>query len=137
MGQRFRTVPFAVQSRFILSYTKAIPQLGVFYYTQTVGQRCTNLTYSIMSANRFEIMQLLVDRFDVLDTKMIEMQSTFSRLKVPIHTNFVDLQMNITLQDCPLGFIFIDRSMTCGCASILFQHKISIGNHTNSSPIWE
>ena len=73
VGQRFGTVPFTVQSRFILSYTKAIPQLGVFYYTQIAGQKCTYLTYSVMSANRFEIMQLLVDSFDVLDTKMIEM----------------------------------------------------------------
>ena len=44
--------------------------------------------------------------------------------------------MNITLQDCPLGFIFIEHSMTCGCASILLQHKITcnISTQTVSRP---
>ena len=60
VGQRFGTVPFTVQSRFILPYTKAISQMGAFYYIQIVGQKCTNLTYSVMSANRFEFIQLLV-----------------------------------------------------------------------------
>ena len=135
VGQRFGTVPFTVYARFVIPYTKAIPQMEVLYYTQTVEWRCTNLTYSIRSANRFEIMQLLVDRFDVLDSKRIEEQLLL-KYHTSIRTNFVDFQMNITLQVCPLGFVFIEHSMKCECASMLRQHKIpcNISTQTVSRP---
>ena len=53
-----------------------------------------------MSANRFETMQLLVDKFDMPDSKTIVI---FYRVNMSMHTIFLDFQMNITLRVCSLG----------------------------------
>ena len=105
VGQRFGTVPFTVQSSFASTST-VVPFMGAFYYTQMVRENCTNLTYNIRSSNKMEIIHLQVDKFDVPDSRIINDPVASSFLPSSIASQFIDLQMHITLLPCPLGFVF-------------------------------
>ena len=124
VGQRSGTVPFTVQSSFI-STSRIIPLMGTFHYTQMVRGECTSLTYNIRSSNKMEIIHLQVDKFDVPDSRLINDAVTSHFLSSFVASQFIDLQMHITLLPCPLGFVFDEHLRTCSCASKLHQYNIA------------
>ena len=137
VGQRFGTVPFTVQSRFI-SNSKATQHMEALQYTQMVRRNCTNLTYSIRSSNKFETIQLQVDKFNIPESSLIDDALIFHpHLTTSMYAQFTDLQMHITLLPCPLGFAFEEHLMTCSCASKLYQYNIACNINTRkvSRPI--
>ena len=123
VGQRFGTVPFTVQSSFASTST-VVPFMGAFYYTQMVRENCTNLTYNIRSSNKMEIIHLQVDKFYVPDSRIINDPVASSFLPSSIASQFIDLQMHITLLPCPLGFVFDEHLRICLCTSKLHQYNI-------------
>ena len=137
VGQRFGVVPFMVQSRF-MSNSKATQQMEALEYTQMVRRNCTNLTYSIRPSNKFETIQLQVDKFNIPESSSIDDALKFHpRLTTSIYTQFTDLQMHIALLRFPLGFVFEEHLMTCTCASKLHQYNIACNISTRkvSRPI--
>ena len=65
VGQQFGTVPFTVHCRFIPINSSNLSQMKSMQGSQVVGRNCTNLSFTILSSNRFEDMMLTVDKFNV------------------------------------------------------------------------
>jgi len=65
VGQQFGTVPFTVHCRFIPINSSNLSQMKSVQGSQVVGRNCTNLSFSMLSSNRFEDMMLAVDKFNV------------------------------------------------------------------------
>jgi predicted outer membrane repeat protein len=74
--------------------------------SQDVGTYCTVLSYTVSSRNKNETMQLVIDRQQVpKPNPSVE----FNILQ------FQQLQINIILNDCPLGFNFNFNRNICEC----------------------
>ena len=139
VGQRFGTVPSTVHSKFVPRSKGRLPALQ---YTQLVNVNCTNLVYTIHSLpNRTEVMELTVEKHNLPQNRIVNKRlKDFKVNRTIINLQFLELTINIKIQQCPLGFVFNDETWTCTCHPKLQQHEIncSISTHTvyRRSPLW-
>ena len=101
VGQKFGTVPFRVQTKFIQSNSSSPPQIKPLQRTQNVT---TNLTYTIMSSRQVEEMTLMVEKLDKLPVRYFIRNTNMKML--------TDLDVYICLHPCPLGFVLYNSSST-------------------------
>ena len=103
VGQRFGVVPATVKAEFKNTDTNIIDDLEKL---QITGNKCTILKYTIKSRNKFETLSLAVERQYVPEpyprnrSKLQELQQ---------------LEITISLKECPLGFKFDSNRNICAC----------------------
>ena len=150
VGQRFGTVPSTVHSSFVTDNDRH-PALLPLQYTQLVNVNCTNLMYTIHSSpNRTEVMELTVEKHNVPQDTLIDKAlrdlrvniegMIFSANQTLLNLEYSNLKKHIIIQQCPLGFVFNNRSLTCVCHLKLQQHEINCSIDTQTvyrrSPLW-
>ena len=124
VGQRFGTVPSTVHSNVVSGNNVRLPELQ---YTQLENANCTNLMYTIHSSpNRTEVMELTVEKHNVAQDVLISfaLQNCLVN-KTLISLQFSELTIHIKVQQCPLGFVFNDSSLTCICHPKLQRPEIN------------
>ena len=121
VGQRFGTVPYPVESKFILVNSSSSPQMKPLQVTQRVRGVCTNLTYTILSRHQKEEMILSVYKSNVPYKSAADISG--SRASKAVLLQFTDLHVHIRLNPCPLGFVLHNSS--CTCHPQLQQHAIN------------
>ena len=152
VGQRFGTVPSTVHSNFEV---RSKSRLSALQYTQLVNINCTNLMYTIHSSpNRTEAMKLAVKKHNIPQTKArkealyqpqtplgILLTKDFnSVIREYMKLQFSELTVHIDVKQCPLGFVFDNRSQTCICHPKFQQYEINCSINTQTvyrrSPLW-
>ena len=115
VGQRFGTVPSIVQAEIACAdgNTSAVGELEYF---QGVNKVCTDLRYTVKSANSRERILLKVDKSIIPSSKGLH--SLFDPLQ------FSQLYINVALNPCSLGFMFDTELNVCICHKTLQKHKI-------------
>jgi len=114
VGQWFGTVPFTVHARVIPINSSNSTQMKSMQGTQVVGKNCTNLSFTILSGNRFEDVILTVDKFNVPEwTYLNFIQDMFPIFKKSILLKHSDLHVHILMRPCPLGFLLFNSSCIC------------------------
>ena len=111
VGQRFGVVSAIVEAK-VQNHdgnNNIIPQVQ---RSQNVGTRCTRLSYVIHSRNDNETMQLVIDR------QRVPRPGPYSAVD-PLQ--FEQLEINIHLNNCPVGFIFDSNTNTCACHHSLIE----------------
>ena len=109
VGQRFGTVPSTVHSKFVPRSKGRLPALQ---YTQLVNVNCTSLVYTIYSLpNRTEAMELTVEKHNLPQNRIINKRlKDFKVRRTIINLQFLELTINIKVQQCPVGFVFNDET---------------------------
>ena len=126
VGQRFAPVPSIIQSR-IHWENEQNAKLDTLQYKQLVNRHCTNLSYTVMSPNRGELMELTVDK-----TKIPDIPEKHMYLR--------NVYISIILIPCPKGFIFDYSTKVCVCNPQLQKHSIPCDIDTQTltrrHPFW-
>ena len=134
VGQRFGMVPALVHAWFTSVNPDSPPEIEPSQRTQHIGRACKNLKYTIASSNQNEMMVLMVTKLYKLSPEYInhnrDNNETLLLLK--------DLQINVQLNPCRLGFVLHNSS--CTCLPQIQQHGINCSIHTQKiyrkSPTW-
>ena len=143
VGQRFGTVPTTVHSIFVTRDNGRLSALLPTQYTQLVNLNCTGLMYTILlPPNRTEDMELTVEKHNVPQNVVIKnaLNDNLYINKTSINLQFSELTVHIKVQQCPLGFVFNNRSLTCVCHPQLLQHEVNCSINTQTvyrrRPLW-
>ena len=132
VGENFGTVTGSVYSNFLpLGKNRIAPKLEELQHIQKVSKSagCTELQYTVLSANAMEVMVLTAKDVTTLHYEsqdrvdgMIKFYNYFgfpslNILKLPVY-------INITLLPCPLGFMLHSSQHKCVCHSQLEEQSI-------------
>ena len=112
-GQKNGSVPGTVHAELINKSRGA--HFATLQESQNTEYLCTNLTYTIFSTGRYELIELRVDGAQYYEEKT----------KVVI---------NVTLLPCPLGFQLSNFTAQCECAPLL-KDKGLLCNISGSTPM--
>ena len=118
VGQKDGIVPGVV--RAALRNTSAV--LGDLQYSQAAGKSCTTLNYTVFSSQTEETITLVTET-------------------IPNSLNLKGLIINVTLLNCPWGFMLRDSQPKCDCVDKLQEHHIYQCNITTQTinrppPLW-
>ena len=122
IGQRYGTVAATVVAQ-LQNNNDIMSELDDIEYVQSVGTRCTNLTFTLHSSAQTQNI-LLTSNCDNRDTKS---SSLFSTVWLDLHgydNIFHQLVLEVHLKKCPLGFYFNTSSKQCSCLTVLTDNKI-------------
>ena len=132
VGQRFGSTSGSVYANFLQSETSTTAKLGEFWQrTQsTVLDKCTELTYSILSEHKKEVLTLTAVEETVLEylSKQLYKEALdeyrYSRM---ISREFLSfpVYINVTLLPCPLGFRLSGNPPRCECDKQLQQNHLT------------
>lgn len=115
-GQRFTVSVLAVDNAYRASFGIVFASLGTLDWTidvdqvvyQTLPSNCTNIPYSIFTETTQESSTMMLEIF----------------ARVP------SIYMNISIEQCPLGFELIEQ--TCSCSQLLLDHGVTCGIQNGS-----
>ena len=99
VGQRNGIVPSTIRAEFIGSSRGSLLQTE---YVQSVGTKCTNLTYTVQFSSDTELLQLTTT-------------DQIWREKKPFNITFYR-------KDCTIGFIFDTKAKKCVCSQDIINH---------------
>ena len=125
-------VPTAIYSKLLLQNRQGLTQgrLKDWQLAQEGSRICSNISYTVQSANNNEVILLTVgisrDQHPI-DPKFINKAiHWFKDLGVPLDT-FVNLPVyvNVTLLPCPLGFELSPELLECICANTLREYGMT------------
>ena len=137
VGQRFGTVPSIVYSDFRYEFeqiNEIHSNIKDWQHTQKVGKDCTNLTYTIMSPSKVELLMVMkVESLDTPDRTVLRTGALKHNL-VNLELYLTNLLIHIEMLACPLGFEYDNTSMTCTCDSKLMEHGLNCSIDTQT--VW-
>ena len=116
VGQRLGIVPTIIRSVIVPTQSTIPSTLETLQYSQNVGRICTQLSYTVRSSRKQEMIILSVDE-SIHQEYIRKHDNAISETVLP--GIFIHLQLKI----CPKGFIFDNSS--CVCDPILQKHDIS------------
>ena len=119
VGQSFGTVPALIHAWFTSVNPDSRPEMKPPQRTQHVGGVCNNLKYTIASSNQNEMMLLTVSKLYKLSSEYINQNPDNSETLLLLK----DLQINVQLNPCRLGFVLHNSS--CTCLPQIQQHGIN------------
>ena len=133
VGDNFGTVTGSVHSKFLsLDKNRTVPNLEEFQNLQRFSRSagCTQLQYTVLSANEKEVMVLTAKDVTTLQygsqSEVDEMVTTYEELHDPPPELLTyPVYINITLLPCPLGFMLHNSQHRCVCNSQLEEHNIT------------
>ena len=117
VGQRLGIVPTIIRSAIFPTQSTIQPTLDTLQYSQNVEKVCTNLSYTVRSPRREEMIILSVDESVHQNNIRNQKYEAFSQSILP------DIFIHLHLKLCPKGFIFDNNS--CVCDLMLQKHAIS------------
>ena len=121
VGQRFGTVPSIIIAQFnnYIDGRQSTGELDEVQQAQGIGLWCTNLTFTVRSSSKHEILTL---------TNSMENHQA-STLRSYLDWNqqllFETLQIDFTLKSCPLGFYFEEGMKRCSCQKEVLRHRLT------------
>ena len=115
VGQRLGIVPTIIRSVIVPTESTIPSTLETLQYSQNVGRICTQLSYTVRSSRKQEMIILSVD--ESIHQENIRKRYAISETILP------DIFIHLQLKICPKGFIFDNSS--CVCDPILQKHDIS------------
>ena len=113
VGQREGVVPGIVHATLSIDYPSSFHSFDELQTSQSVGNGCTMLKYTIFSSNELENITLTVD------------QPEPSSLKSPFVEFFTPPILSISMLPCPTGFNLSGTPPQCNCASSLLKQNIT------------
>ena len=113
VGQRMGIVP----SIAIAKFSDDEGSLGEGQGVQNVYKQCTSLVFTIYSADKFKVLNLTLENIRVSVHDYLRHE-----LPLKYHVLFQQLLLNITLKNCPLGFVF-NLNRQCMCAPLINSHS--------------
>ena len=119
VGMEYGTVTGSVYAQI---FHRGLYPLGTKQHSQAADYRhCNELTYSVHSYQKKETLVLTANEATVEVFDYISELSTLSKLwqTVPVF-------INITLRDCPLGFILQGQPPSCQCHNSLTDLELGI-----------
>ena len=138
VGQRFGTVPSTVHSGFLYELMDGIhPEIKDWQHTQKVDKHCTELMYTVMSPSQVKLtMKVEVESLDSQDMYIMELAIDFNNSSNRSMTDLyvTNLQINVKILPCPLGFQYDNTSMMCTCDSKLLEHGLNCSIDTQT--VW-
>ena len=120
VGQRLGIVPTIIRSVVVPTQSTIPSTLETLQYSQNVGRICTQLSYTVRSSRKQEMIILSVD--ESLHRRNLHLQEPYSEKEFP------DIFIHLQLKRCPKGFIF--DSSSCVCDPTLQKHEISCDINT-------
>ena len=103
--------------------------------TQKVEKHCTELMYTIMSPSQVKLtMKVEVESLDSQDMYIMELAIDFNNSSNRSMTDLyiTNLQINVKILPCPLGFEYHNTSMTCTCDSKLQEYGLNYSIDTQT-----
>ena len=122
VGQRYGLVPSIVTAE-LLDASSGKSRLGQGKDVQSMGRQCTILDYTVHSNKTIEKIRLTVGdlptnpKFDSLN------QEYHSKFINHLTVLFADLVTKVELNDCLLGFVFDENTLSCLCSPKIKEHR--------------
>ena len=111
VGQRDGTVPGVVHAMFRYGGDR-FHSLGYLQYSQATNNTCSNLTYTVFSREKTEILVLHVEKVDMI-----------------YEWRFIPPKIHVQLLPCPLGFTLSGIPVMCSCSGILAEKGYTCNIH--------
>ena len=120
VGQMFGVVPSFVQAEFVGEGNGEFEQINL---VQSTKQRCTKLAFILRSDNAIVSINLTANKqtipFDAYLTPIPHIEQLYTQL-----------QIEINLEKCPIGFYFSNVTKSCDCQQILIDHNVQCETKT-------
>ena len=120
VGQMFGVVPSFVQAEFVGRGNGEFEQINL---VQSTKQQCAKLAFILRSYNAIVSINLTTNRQTI----------PFDAYLIPIpHIEqlYTQLQIEINLEKCPIGFYFSNVTKSCDCQQILIDHNVQCETKT-------
>lgn len=131
VGSLFGSLCGPIYATFmVLDDSKEVPQLGELQQIQQSERICRELTYTVLSSNRVELLALTTTSASVVkypDTDILNTlieQNGHNYLETKL-IQYIPVYINITLRSCPLGFKLSNHPSQCICDIHLQKHNFT------------
>ena len=140
VGQMYGTVPSIIHAQFYQTNSTMQPNIERLQQVQKVEKFCSQLSYTVKSANTAEDIILTVQSNiskEVLAN--LNWSNPFPKSIISLEKQFYNLVIHVDLQTCPLGSIIINKT-TCVCHPQLLtlgiQCNITTGRIYKDVRVW-